>query len=56
MATTTTLRLVRSEAPFVPKTEISESRVRRFIRRKARRRALVFGWREEANLRSMIRV
>ena len=56
MTTTTTLRLVRPEARFVPRTEITENRVRRFFRRKARRRALVFGWREEANLRSMIRV
>ena len=55
MATTTTLRLVRSDSRFVPKTEVTESRVRRFFRRKARRRALVFGWREEATLRSMIR-
>jgi len=35
--------------------ELSESRARRFFRRKARRRAAVSGWREEATLRSLIR-
>jgi hypothetical protein len=55
MATPTTLRLVRSDIGVVRQPEVSESRVRRFFRRKARRRALVSGWREEAALRSMIR-
>jgi hypothetical protein len=55
MATPTTLRLVRTEIRFIPKPEVSESRVRRFFRRKARRRAMASGWREEAILRSIIR-
>jgi hypothetical protein len=55
MATPTTLRLVRSDIGLIPKPEVSESRVRRFFRRKARRRAVVSGWREEATLRSIIR-
>jgi hypothetical protein len=66
MATSSTLRIVRTEIdlvrepearPAVPSSaEMSESRLRRFFRRKARRRALVSGWREEATLRSMIMV
>jgi hypothetical protein len=41
------------EAVTLPK--FAESRVRRFFRRKARRRAAVSGWRDEATLRSLIR-
>jgi hypothetical protein len=55
MATPTTLRLVRAEITFIPKAKVSESRVRRFFRRKVRRRVAVSGWREEATLRSLIR-
>jgi hypothetical protein len=56
MATSSTLRLVRPEIGFAREPAISESRLRRFFRRKARRRALVSGWRDEATLRFITRM
>jgi hypothetical protein len=53
MATSTTLRLVRSEVAVIREPQVSESRLRRLFRRKARRQALAHhGWRDEAFLRA----
>jgi hypothetical protein len=55
MATPSTLRLVHPEIGFVREPQISESRLRRIFRRKARARATVPGWREEAIIRATTR-
>jgi hypothetical protein len=53
MATSSTLRLVRSQIAVVREPQVSESRLRRLFRRKARRQALVHhAWRDEAFLRA----
>jgi hypothetical protein len=55
MATPSTLRLVHPEPGFVREPQVAESRVRRFFHRKARRREVVPGWREEAIFRAITR-
>jgi hypothetical protein len=53
MATSSTVRLVRSEIGGVRKPQVAESRLRRLFRRKARRQALAHhSWRDEAFLRA----
>jgi hypothetical protein len=55
MATQPTLRLVIPDTAVVRQPKVSETRVRRFFRRRARRRTLVTGWRDEAFLRATTR-
>jgi hypothetical protein len=61
MATTTTLRVIHPEIGAVrqPKPDTHESRLRRLVRRRARRRrnaTVASGWREEATVRGMTRM
>jgi hypothetical protein len=56
MASTSTLRVVHPDIDLARKPEPAESRIRRLFRRRARRRAAVGAWREEATFRGMTRM
>jgi hypothetical protein len=57
MATSSAVEVVHPEIPLAAEPQTHESRVRRLLRRRARRprRTLHSGWREEGTLRAMTR-